>query len=161
MYPLPLQTSQTIFHLLMIAHRLPEMPHAAGQVQSSSRRIPLFVLLAQLAPDKAELDEFFFGLPKILFRIVLDVFRDAKAPATLPQQQIDSRRLLDFVTHSHPQNEKDKVEECHEDVSLRFKRTKGRRCKFRVLISSSFIQTYQQVLFQALVKKELLLDRIS
>ena len=50
---------------------------------------------------------------------MVDVFRNAEAPATFLQQQIDSRRLLDFVTHSHPQSEKDKVEECHEDAALR------------------------------------------
>ena len=48
---------------------------------------------------------------------MVDVFRNAEAPATFLQQQIDSRRLLDFVTHSHPQSEKDKVEECHEDAA--------------------------------------------
>jgi len=42
---------------------------------------------------------------------MVDVFGNAEPPATFLQQQIDARRLLDLLTHGHPQREKDKVEE--------------------------------------------------
>ena len=69
---------------------------------------------------------------------MIDVFWNAEASAAFLQQQIDSRRLLDFVTHSHLQGEKEKVEACQEDAALRSKGTRGPWCEFRVFISTSF-----------------------
>jgi hypothetical protein len=52
---------------------------------------------------KAQLDELFFGFPKILIGVMIKIFRNAESFAAFLQQQIDPRRILHFITHVQTQ----------------------------------------------------------